>query len=129
MNWLASFESGKRLDRFSCLLFGEPQIVKALQIQPKLRTGTEEMGETQSGIAGDGASTVQDLRDAIGRHIHLARQFRRAQAKGFQFFSQVFTRMDSGDSHNSSPSDNRQSPRWTGQAIGRATQSTSAIDR
>src|SRR5258708_31864444 len=129
MNWLAPFESGKRLDRFSRLFFGEPQIVKTLEIQPKLRTGAEEMSKAQSSIAGDGASSVHDLRDAIGRHVHFASQFRRAQVNRFQFFSQVFTRMDSGDSHNSSPSDNRQSLCWTAQAIRLATQNTNAIDR
>jgi hypothetical protein len=90
VDWLAPFQSGQRLNRFSSFLFGEPQVVKALEIQPELRTGAEEMSEAQSGIAGDGARSVQDLRDAIGRHVHFARQFRRAQVKRFQFFSQVF---------------------------------------
>jgi len=32
------------------------------------------MSKAQSGIAGDGANAVQDLRDAIRGHAHLARQ-------------------------------------------------------
>jgi len=100
MDWLAAFQSGQRLDRFSSLLFREPQIVEALEIQPELRAGTEKMGEAESCIASDGAGPVQNLRHAIGRHVHFARQFRRAQVERLQFFSQVFSRMDSRDSHN-----------------------------
>jgi hypothetical protein len=100
MDWLAPFQSGQRLNGLSSLLLGDPQVVKALEIQPELRAGSEEMSEAQSGIAGDGASSVQDLRDAIGRHVHFARQFRRAQVNRFQLFGKVFTRMDSRHRHN-----------------------------
>jgi len=63
-------------------VFG-PEVVETLEIPPKLRAGTEEMREAQGGIAGDGAGSVQDLRDAIRGHVHLARQFRRAQSERF----------------------------------------------
>jgi hypothetical protein len=36
------------------------------------------------------------LRDAIGRHVDLSRRFGRAHIECFQFFGQVFPRMDSG---------------------------------
>jgi len=74
MNWPAPFESGQGLEGFSSLLFSDSQVLAVLKIQPELRTGAEEMRKAQSGIAGEGASAVQDLRDAIRGHAHLARQ-------------------------------------------------------
>src|ERR1039457_4110540 len=44
-NQIASFESRKRLDGFPRLLLSQPQLVEALQIQPKFRTRTKEMSE------------------------------------------------------------------------------------
>ncbi len=54
------------------------------------------MSEAQGRVARDRARSVQDLRDAIGWHVDLSRQFSRAHIERFQFFSQVFTRMNSG---------------------------------
>jgi hypothetical protein len=47
-------------------------------IQPKLSARAKEMSEAQGSVARDGARSVQDLRDAIGRHVDLPRQFSRA---------------------------------------------------
>jgi hypothetical protein len=55
MNQLAPLQPGKRLDGFPGLLFGKPQVVEALQIEPKLRTGAKEVSEAEGRIAGDGA--------------------------------------------------------------------------
>jgi hypothetical protein len=74
MNRLAPFESGQGLEGFSSLLFSDSQVLAVLKIQPELRTGGEEMSKAQSGIAGEGASAVQDLRDAIRGPAHPARQ-------------------------------------------------------
>ena len=41
----AAFEGWKCLDGFSCLLLSEPQVVKALQVEPKLSTCAKEMGQ------------------------------------------------------------------------------------
>ena len=71
------------------------------------------MTEAQGGVARDGARSVQDLRDGIGRHVDLSRQFSRAHIECFQFFSQVFNRMDSGRCHSDAASDSQQSPRLT----------------
>ena len=87
------------------------------------------MSEALGSVARDGARSVQDLRDAIGRHVDLSRQFSRAHIKCFQFFSQVFPRMDSGQCHSDAPSDSQQSPRLTAPVSGRPTRSKSAIDR
>src|SRR5438552_3722603 len=87
------------------------------------------MSEAQSGIARNGARTIQDLRDAIRGHADLSRQFSRAHIECFQFFGQVFTRMDSSDCHGEPPSDSQQSQRLMAPATGPATRSKSAIDR
>jgi hypothetical protein len=46
-----------------------------------------------------------------------------------QFFSQVFTRMDSSECHSDAPSDSQQSPRLMAQALGQPIRSKFAIDR
>jgi hypothetical protein len=43
---LAVLEGWQNLDRLPRLVLGKPQIVKALQIQPKLRAGAEEVTKT-----------------------------------------------------------------------------------
>ena len=50
------------LDGFPSLLLGEPQLVKTLQVEPKLRARAEEMGEAQGCVASDGTPSVQDAR-------------------------------------------------------------------
>src|SRR2546428_437831 len=70
------------------------------------------MSEAQSGIARNSARPMQDLSDTIRRHVDLSRQFRRAHIERFQFFGQVFTRMNSSDCHRVSPSDSQQSQRY-----------------
>src|SRR5882672_5275766 len=69
------------------------------------------MSEAQSGVACDRACAMQNLRDAIGGHAELSRQFRRAHIERFQFLGQVFTRINHSDGHSGPPSDSRQSPR------------------
>src|SRR6266481_4782022 len=69
------------------------------------------MSKAQGGVARDATRSMQDLRDAIGRHVDLSREFSRAHIECFEIFSQVFTRMDSSECHRNAPSDSRQSPR------------------
>src|SRR5947209_10898376 len=75
---LVAFQPGKCLDGLPGLLLGEAQVVEALEIEPKLRARAKEMSEAQSGVARNGARPIQDLRDAIGRHVDLSGQFSRA---------------------------------------------------
>src|SRR5256885_15926997 len=110
-------------------LLGKPQVVKILQIEPKLRAGAEEVSEAQSGVARNRACAIQNLGDAIGGHTELSRQFRRAHIERFQFLGQVFTRMNYSDGHSVSPSDSQQSRRAMVPAIRPATRSKFAIDR
>src|SRR5271157_1712841 len=97
---IAPFEPGKGLDGFSCLLLGEPQLVEALEIQPEFRTRAKKMREAQGGVARDGAGSVQDLRDPIGRNIDLTCQLSRAHIQRFKLFGQVFAGMDSNQWHS-----------------------------
>jgi hypothetical protein len=125
----AAFEPGQGFDGFPGFLLGEPQVIEILQIEPKLGAGAKEMSEAQGRVAGNRARPVQDLRDAIGGHADLSRQFRRAHFERFQFLGQVFTRMNYSDCHSGSPSDSQQSPRAMVPATRPATRSKSAIDR
>jgi hypothetical protein len=57
---------------------------------------TEEMGEAQGCVAGDGAPSIQDLGHAVGRNIEPPRKRRGAHAQFPQFFRQMFARVTSG---------------------------------
>src|SRR5207245_5064675 len=126
---IVAFQPGKSFDGFPGLLLGEAQVVEALEIEPKLRARAKEMSEAQSGVARNSATPIQDVRDGIGRHVYLSRQFSRAHIERFQFFGQVFTRMNSSDCHSGPPGDSQQSQRLMAPATGRPTRSKSAIDR
>src|SRR5689334_21227240 len=66
---LAVLQGWQDLDRFPRLPLGNPQLVKALQIQPKLRARAEEMTNPYGFVAGNGALPVQNLRNAISRDL------------------------------------------------------------
>src|SRR5208282_3755139 len=94
VNYFAPFKPGKRLDGFSSLLLGEPQLVEALEIQPKLCARTEKMSEAKGSVARDGPCSVQDLRHTIGRNVDLTCQLSRTHMERFEFFGQVVAGMD-----------------------------------
>jgi hypothetical protein len=94
-----SLRVGKTRIAFPGFPFRHPQFENRLQIQPKLRARTEEVSKSKSCIAGNGASTLLDLGDAISRHLQLTRQLGRSHPKGREFFSQMFTRMYCGYRH------------------------------
>ena len=81
-----ALEGWQRLDRLAGLPLGEADLIKALQIQPEFRSRAKEMGQAQGRIAGDGAPSIQDFGDAVGRNIQLPRQFCGAHAQLFQLF-------------------------------------------
>jgi len=47
----AAFQPGQGFDGFAGFLPGEAQVIKILQIEPKLRTGAKEMSEPQGRVA------------------------------------------------------------------------------
>jgi hypothetical protein len=51
---------------------GDPNFVKALQVEPEFRSRAKEMAQAQCRIAGDGAPPIQDLGDAVGRNVESA---------------------------------------------------------
>src|SRR5262245_11020779 len=106
----ASFQCRKLFDGFPYSLLSETQIINTLEIEPELCACSKEVSEAQSGIARDGAGSIQDLCDAIGWHVDLSRQLGGAHVERFQFFRQVFPRMDSRQCHIDAPSDSPQSP-------------------
>ena len=54
-----AFEGGQGLDRFARLPLRQANFIEALQIQPELRRGAEEMSQAQGRVAGDGAASVE----------------------------------------------------------------------
>src|ERR1035441_6056430 len=58
------------------------------------------MGQTQSGVTGDGALPTQNTGDAVGGHIQLARQFGGAHAEFMQLLGQVLAGMYRGHCHS-----------------------------
>lgn len=58
MDQIGPLQSRQCPDRFARLFLGEADFVEALQIQPKLRAGAEEMCEAKGGVACDGAGSV-----------------------------------------------------------------------
>ncbi len=125
----AAFQLRQGLDRPASFLLGKAQVIEVLKIEPKLSAGAKEMSEAESGVARHRACAIQNLRDAIGGHAELSRQFRGAHIERFQFLGQVFTRMNYSNGHSGSPSDSQQSPRAMVRATRPATRSKFAIDR
>ena len=54
----ATFQFRQGRDGFASLLLGKPQVVKILQIEPKLLTCAKEMSEAQRGVAGNRARSM-----------------------------------------------------------------------
>jgi 4-carboxymuconolactone decarboxylase len=107
----ASLQCRKGFNGFSCFLVGEPQLVKALQIQPKLSAGAKEMSQTQRGVTCNRTCSIQDLSNPICGHIELSGEFRRTHIECFEFFRKVFARVNCGDRHVDAPSDSQRSLR------------------
>jgi hypothetical protein len=100
---LEPFERRQRPNGFAGLLFGEADLIKALQIQPEFRGGAEEMGKAQGCIAGDGPPSIQDFGDSVGRDIQLPRKFGGAHAERFEFFRKMLSWMNGRYWHGISP--------------------------
>src|SRR6185437_13617286 len=60
------FDGRERTNCFTGLALGEAKFVETLQVEPEFSAGAEEMSQTQCGITGDGASSVDDLGNAVG---------------------------------------------------------------
>lgn len=95
-----ALEGWQGLDGPAGLVLGEADFVKALQVQPELRHRAEEMDEGQGRVFGDGAPSVHDFGDAVGRNVQLPRQSGGAHAQLFKLFRQVFARMNWNNSHD-----------------------------
>src|SRR3972149_8309346 len=101
---IAGLESGKGLNGFASFLLGTADIIKTLQVEPKLRAGAKEMPEAQSRVAGDGALSVQNLSNAVGWHLELTRQFSGAHLERLQFLGEMLTGMDRDYRHDKTSS-------------------------
>jgi hypothetical protein len=78
------------------------------------------MSDAQGGVARDGVRSVQDLRDAIGRHVE---SFALVQPRSYPSASSSSARCSPGwiavNAQSNAPSDSQQSPHLTAPAIGR----------
>lgn len=80
-------------------LLCDRNIVEALQIHPKDRAGSEPLPKPQRRITSDGAFALYDLRDAVGRHAKLARQFGWGDADFGEFTTEDFAQMIRSSRH------------------------------
>ena len=69
---------------------GRPQLVEALEVQPKFCTRAKKMSEAQGSVARDSPCSVQNLRNPTGRNVDLTCQLSRAHIKRFELLGQVF---------------------------------------
>jgi hypothetical protein len=80
-------------------LLGEAQVVEALQIEPELGAGAEEVSEAEGRVAGGRAGAVQDLGHAVRWYADLPRELGGAHIERVQFFCEVFAGVNGSDWH------------------------------
>jgi hypothetical protein len=93
---LALRELGKPFHTVANFLACQAQLIKLLQIKPKLRTGTEPVAEPQRRISRDCALPIDDPSDSIYWHVDLPRQFAGRNAEFFQLFGKMFAGVNWG---------------------------------
>jgi hypothetical protein len=89
----------RRPDLIPDSLLRNSQVIRALQVQPKLGSGAEEMPDSQGSIGRDGSLSPQDLRDAIRRDMERSSERCRAHSKLLELVSQDLPRMNCRSSH------------------------------
>jgi len=99
VNGVGAFQFRKRADSLACFLLGNAQFVEALQIEPELGSSAEKVGEAEGCVAGDRASAVQDLRDAVGRDAKSSGEFGGAHVERIQLFCKVLAWVNGSDWH------------------------------
>ena len=85
------------------LLLGGTQVIKRLQVEPELRACSEEMCQAQRRVAGHGALTVEDLGDAVGRHLELAAERGSTNPEHLKLLGKMFPGMNGSASHHACP--------------------------
>jgi hypothetical protein len=115
MHVLARHVSGRQsVDRFSCLLLSDTQIVEVLEVEPKLGCRPEEMRESKRCVTRYGSSSIQNLSDTVGGDIELSRERGSDHAEFLQFLCQVLTGANCVNRHNLSPNSSQPSQRLLG---------------
>ena len=77
----------------------EAQLVQALQVEPKFGCRPEEMGKSQSRIARNSTSSVQDFSHTIGWNPELPRKLSSTHVELFEFFRQMLARVNCRNCH------------------------------
>jgi len=86
---LAPRELGKPFHTVANFCARQAQLIKLLQIEPKLRAGTKPVAEPQRRVSRDRALPIDDPSDSIYWHVDLPRQFARRNAEFFQLFGKM----------------------------------------
>lgn len=95
----AGVSGGKPADLFAHYLLGETDVIGGLKIEPELRRVAKPVAEAKRGVAGDAPQTMDDLGDAVGRHLDLAGELGRGDAKLLQFVGEDFAGMNGRSCH------------------------------
>src|SRR5208337_1724264 len=82
------------LDLVAGKAVGDPNVMGRLQVQPELRARSEPVAEPKRRIARDRSFPLHDLRDPIGRHRQLPRQFGWGNVELLKLIGKDFTGMD-----------------------------------
>jgi hypothetical protein len=61
-------------DRFAALALDQSYVVLTLQIEPELRPVAEVATQAHRGVGGDGAASVQNVRNPARRHTEVQGQ-------------------------------------------------------
>jgi hypothetical protein len=76
-------------DLFAVLALDRGDVVLALKIDPKLRAIAEVSAEAYRGVAGDRASSIEDIGDTARRNTNIEGEPIGAETTGSQFASQT----------------------------------------
>ena len=76
--------SEKLADLLANLLLGKTDVIGGLKVEPELRRGAKPVAEAERCVAGDAPHAMDDLGDAVGRHLDLPGELGRRDAKLLQ---------------------------------------------
>ena len=96
---LAFREFGKLIHTVANFLARQAQLIKLLQIEPKLRARAKPVAKSQCCIGCDRALTVNDAGDSIHWDVDLPRQFGGGNSYFPQFFGEMLAGMYRGACH------------------------------
>lgn len=104
------------------------ELVKLLQVHPKIGAHSKIPAKPQGCIAGDPAAASQNVCNSRGRHLDRAGEFTGAHPQLLQFVSKLLAGVNRGSGHPHLSNGSPQFQRWWVPGCPEATRSRSAID-